>query len=166
MIAMGSRATLLVLLASLLVVLGAPAGVMAAGGDEPGRTSSGEPRDPEYTEGVTAIQRGDFAGAIRRLEGVVARDPKNADAHNWLGYAIRKNGDPARSIAVYERALALDSGHRGAHEYIGEAYLAPNNLAKAKEHLARLSSLCFLPCAEYRDLKQAVEAYEKVRAAR
>jgi hypothetical protein len=32
---------------------------------------------------------------------------------------------------------------------------------KAKEHLTRLDSLCFLPCSEYRDLKKAVEAYEK-----
>lgn len=36
-----------------------------------------------------------------------------------------------------------------------------DNLAKAKEHLARLNSLCFFPCEEYRDLKKAVEAYEK-----
>ena len=44
---------------------------------------------------------------------------------------------------------------------MGEAYLALNDLAKAKEHLARLDSLCFLPCAEYRELKEAVQAYEK-----
>ena len=85
----------------------------------------------------------------------------NADAYNWLAYAIRKNGDPAKSIAVYERALALDPKHRGAHEYIGEAYLALDNLPKAKEHLARLDRLCFFSCEQYRDLKKAVEAYEK-----
>ena len=32
---------------------------------------------------------------------------------------------------------------------------------KAKEHLARLNSLCFLPCSEYTDLKKAIEQYEK-----
>jgi hypothetical protein len=35
------------------------------------------------------------------------------------------------------------------------------NVAKAKEHLARLNSLCFFPCSEYTDLKKAVEQYEK-----
>ena len=35
------------------------------------------------------------------------------------------------------------------------------DLAKAKQHLATLNSLCFLPCSEYSDLKKAVEAYEK-----
>jgi len=57
--------------------------------------------------------------------------------------------------------LAIDPKHRGAHEYIGEAYLTLDNLAKAKEHLATINSLCFFPCSEYRDLKKAVEAYEK-----
>ena len=47
------------------------------------------------------------------------------------------------------------------HEYIGEAYLMLGNLAKAKEHLAALDRLCFFPCSQYRDLKKAVEAYEK-----
>jgi hypothetical protein len=31
----------------------------------------------------------------------------------------------------------------------------------AKQHLAKLDSLCLLPCSEYKDLKKAVEAYEK-----
>jgi tetratricopeptide (TPR) repeat protein len=86
---------------------------------------------------------------------------RNADAFNWLGYATRKNGDPKASIPLYEKALALDPKHRGAHEYIGEAYLMLNDPAKARHHLKALDSLCFLPCSEYTDLKKAVEAYEK-----
>ena len=40
-------------------------------------------------------------------------------------------------MPIYEKALAIDPKHRGAHEYIGEAYLTLGNLPKAKEHLAR-----------------------------
>ena len=69
---------------------------------------------------------------------------------------MRKNGDPARSIPIYQKALSIDPKHRGAHEYIGEAYLALDNLPKAKEHLGRLDKLCFFPCSEYKDLKKAV----------
>jgi tetratricopeptide (TPR) repeat protein len=156
-----------------LVTLGAlgglearhPAAVRADGGpsDTPRRSATGQPEDPDYDGAVRAIKANDFAAAIRMLQGVVARDGTNADAYNWLGYATRKNGDAAGSIPIYEKALAINPKHRGAHEYIGEAYLTLNDLPKAKEHLARLNSLCFFPCEEYSDLKRAVEAYEKRR---
>jgi tetratricopeptide (TPR) repeat protein len=119
--------------------------------------------DPDYIAGVRAIKAGNYPAAIRLVEGVVAREASNADALNWLAYATRRGGDPAKSIPIYERALAIDPKHRGAHEYIGEAYLALHNLAKAKEHLARLDSLCFFPCSEYRDLKKAIKAYQAGR---
>ena len=64
---------------------------------------------------------------------------------------------PFRSI---RRRLTIDPKHRGAHEYIGEAYLILGDLPKAKEHLAALDKLCFLPCEEYTDLKKAVQRYE------
>ena len=73
----------------------------------------------------------------------------------------RKTGDPAASLPLYQKALAIDPKHEGAHEYIGEAYLMLDNLPKAKEHLGTLNSLCMITCGEYRDLKRAVEAYEK-----
>jgi tetratricopeptide (TPR) repeat protein len=110
---------------------------------------------------VKAIKAGKYAEAITLLDGVVARDGTNADAYNWLAYATRKNGDPAKAIPIYEKALTLDSKHRGAHEYIGEAYLMLGDLVKAKEHLATLNSLCTFSCSEYRDLKKSIEVYEK-----
>ena len=115
---------------------------------------------------MKAIKAGEFARAIPLLEAASGRDATNADAFNWLAYATRKNGDVAGSIPIYQKALALDPKHRGAHEYIGEAYLMLDDLGKAKEHLAVLDSLCLLPCSEYRDLRKAVQAYEKNGAAR
>jgi hypothetical protein len=61
----------------------------------------------------------------------------------------------------YEQALRIDPRHRGAHEYIGEAYLMVDDLAKAREHLAVLDKLCILPCEEYTDLKEAVAKYQR-----
>ena len=131
------------------------------GDDERANPPRGKPIDPDYTAAVTAIKVNKFAEAIPLLRRVVGRDASNADAFNWLAYATRRNGDPAASLPLYEKALAIDPKHRGAHEYMGEAYLMLGNVAKAKEHLARLDSLCLLPCSEYRDLKRAVERYEK-----
>jgi tetratricopeptide (TPR) repeat protein len=131
------------------------------GGGGRERSASTRTQDPDYAAAVAAITAGEYARAIPLLDSVVRRDGTSADAYNWLGYATRKNGDPAASIPIYEKALAIDPMHRGAHEYIGEAYLMLGEVAKAKRHLAALDSLCFLPCEEYRDLKKAVEGYEK-----
>jgi tetratricopeptide (TPR) repeat protein len=141
----------------------APAAVLAGGGGGGGRGGrpSTKPQDPDYTAAVAAIKAGDYARAIPVLDKVIERDGKSADAYNWLAHATRKNGDPAASIPIYEKALAIDPKHRGAHEYIGEAYLMLGDVAKAKRHLAALDSLCWLPCEEYRDLKKAVQVYEK-----
>ena len=131
------------------------------GSDERPSAARPAPDDPDYTAGVQAIKANQFAAAIPLLQRAAGRDPRNADAFNWLAYATRRNGDPAGSIPIYQKALAIDPKHRGAHEYIGEAYLRLGDVAKAKEHLARLDSICLLPCSEYRDLKKAVERYEK-----
>jgi tetratricopeptide (TPR) repeat protein len=146
-----------------LAVASVPGRAGADGGssDERKRDAPSRPQDPEYDRAVTALKAGDFPTAIRLLDGVVARNGTSADAYNWLAYATRRNGNPGAAIPIYQKALAIDPKHRGAHEYIGEAYLALDDPAKAKEHLARLNSLCFLPCEEYRDLKRAIEAYEK-----
>ncbi len=150
---------------TLVVILLAPVAALAdgggGGGGGGGDTTQAKPKDPAYTAAVKAIEAKDFARAIPLLENVVARDAGDADAWNWLAYATRRNGDPAKSIPLYQKALALDPRHLGAHEYIGEAYLALDNLPKAKEHLARLNRLCIFSCEEYRDLKKAVQAYEK-----
>jgi tetratricopeptide (TPR) repeat protein len=144
---------------ALAAALGLGPGPAGADGD---RTPSPRPgEDPAYTQAVRAIEAGQYKAAIPLLEGVVARDQRNADAYNWLAYAVRKDGDPARAIPIYQKALALDPKHRGAHEYIGEAYLMLGDVGSARQHLAHLDSLCFFGCSEYRDLKQAIEAFER-----
>ena len=151
-------------LAVLLLVAGTPdrAGADGGGGGGGGGSETpGKAEDRDYTAAVKAIEAGNFSAAIPLLEGVIARDGNNADAYNYLAYATRLNGDPTRAIPIYEKALALDPKHRGAHEYIGEAYLLLDDVGKARQHLAALDKLCFLPCSQYRDLKKAVEAYEK-----
>ena len=57
-------------------------------------------------------------------------------------------GDLPLAFRHYNHALALNPRHRGAHEYIGEAYLMIANLAKAEEHLALLGRICLIPCEE------------------
>ena len=146
-----------VLITTLSFALAASVPAMAAGDTQPAAVA----RDPDYEAGTTAIAAGNWKLALDHLNRAVARDPGNADIHNWLGYAHRKSGSLEAAFRSYNEALRLDPRHKGAHEYIGEAYLMANNLAKAEEHLAQLDKICFFSCEEYRDLKKAVEAYKQ-----
>lgn len=156
------------LLAISVAIVSLPAPVTAAGGGGGDGTRDTQPakaEDAGYTAAVKAIKAEDYPTAIRLLHGVVAHDGNNADAYNWLAYATRKNGDAAAAIPIYEKALAINPNHRGAHEYIGEAYLVLGDLPKAKQHLKTLDGLCYFSCEEFRDLKKAVEVYEKSAAS-
>ena len=58
-------------------------------------------------------------------------------------------------------ALQINPKHKGAHEYIGEAYLGKGDFKMAEQHLKTLDNLCFFGCQEFKDLKKAVLAYKK-----
>src|SRR5215470_13547762 len=124
-----------------------------------------EQLDPDYAAGKAAIASGDWSGAIKALSSAALRDTRNADIQNYLGYAYRHTGQLELAFSHYRRALQLNPRHRGAHEYVGEAYLMANNLTKAEEHLAALQQICLIPCEEYEDLKKAVADY-RARAAK
>ena len=123
--------------------------------------------DPQYSQAVDAIQGDHFPQAIQLLESYVASSPehaRDADAQNWLGYAYRKSGNLDAAFLHYDKALAIDPRHRGAHEYMGEAYLMTGNIAQAEEHLKALDKLCFTPCEEYTRLKRAIASWKASNA--
>ena len=122
--------------------------------------------DPDFEAGKAAIRNQNWSEAIASFSKVATRDSQNADAQNWLGYANRKSGNLDLAFKHYNEALRLDPKHRGAHEYIGEAYLMKGDIAKAKEHLATLDRLCFFGCEEYTDLKNAIAEYEQRQSSR
>jgi tetratricopeptide (TPR) repeat protein len=134
----------------------APAAALAADSQPAVRT------DPVLEQASKTIAANDWPQAQALLKDAIARNPGNADYHNLYAYSVRKGANPDMSLVFkhYNEALRLDPRHRGAHEYIGEAYLMVGNLPKAKEHLSALDKLCFFPCQELSDLKRAVSDYE------
>jgi tetratricopeptide (TPR) repeat protein len=145
------------------VLLCAPAWLFAAGGDGGGGGSKDAAvEDPVITTARASIAKQDWAAAQAGLKQALAANPRNADYHNLYAYSTRKGPNPDMDLVFkhYNEALRIDPRHRGAHEYIGEAYLQVNNLAKAKEHLAALNRICFFGCEEYSDLKKEVASYE------
>ena len=143
----------------IISLLLAPAAALAAdSGPSPAS-------DPVLERAAAATARNDWPAAQTILREAVAKEPGNADYHNLYAHAVRKGANPDMNLVFkhYNEALRLDPKHRGAHEYIGEAYLMVGNLPKAKEHLSQLDKLCFLPCSEHRELKKAVASYEAKR---
>ena len=128
----------------------------------PAADDAATPADPVLQSARQAVAGRDYAKAAGILREALAKAPANADYHNLYAYAVRKGPNPDLDLAFkhYNEALRIEPKHRGAHEYIGEAYLMVGNVGKAKEHLAQLDKLCFFGCAEYTSLKQAVRDYE------
>ena len=104
------------------------------------------------------IAKKDWTGAVATLEPYTKANAKSADGFNLLGYSYRNLKRYDESFAAYKQALTLDPKHRGAHEYIGVAYVQTKQIDKAREHLAALEKICGQRCEEYQDLKKAIGA--------
>jgi len=95
-----------------------------------------------------------YLKAYKKLEKAYAKDKKNADILNYLGYALRKTGDLEQAEVYYLKGLELDSGHLGINEYLGELYVQTGRIQLAKE---RLQVLDGCKCEEYDELKELIE---------
>ena len=150
---MTTRSRILLAVFAALIAPQLPA--LADGGMQ---SFSNNATDPTFLAGKKAIDAKDWKKAISIFNGIRAAD---ADVLNYVGYAQRNLGNYDDAINSYRRALVMDSDHRGANEYIGEAYLLMNNLALAERHLAALSRICGPGCEEYKDLAREVAEYKK-----
>lgn len=145
-------------LLATLCLFALSASAFAVGDNEPPANSVDVAKE-EFARGRAAIESGQWDRAIATFSGVVSREPGNASAWNWLGYANRKSGKLDAAFKAYDKALTIDPAHRGAHEYVGEAWLMADQPEKAEAHLAILARLCNARCKEYEDLKKALAAY-------
>ena len=143
------------------VLLFGPGGACAFGSSSSSSSTGGTPTNPDFSAAERAVKAGDYADATTLLAKVLAHDPKNADAWNYLGFSNRKLGKLPDALADYEKALIIDPNHLGANEYLGELYLETGDMAKAKERLAKLDQICLFGCEEYRTLKAAIDAKAK-----
>lgn len=106
------------------------------------------------------IAAGRYSEAVNQLQTYVQDTPFDANGFNLLGYSYRKLEEYERAHNAYDRALKLDPGHKGAHEYLGELYLKTGERHKAEAQLAVLEKLCGTDCAEYRKLAKAITAQQ------
>jgi tetratricopeptide (TPR) repeat protein len=142
------------------------AGGGGGGGGGAGGADETQVQDPEYMAAMAAVAKKDWKQVIERMGAYAQRNPDSADAWNELGHAHRLTGDVKTALDDYGKALKIDPKHRGAHEYLGEAYLQLDDLPRAEQELKTLDKLCFFRCEQYTDLKEQIEAYRKTRQAK
>ncbi|MCB9959815.1 MAG: tetratricopeptide repeat protein [Rhodospirillaceae bacterium] len=139
------------------------AGLEELAGDGEGGAWSGDfpplRSDNDLETAADMIVDGDLEGSVPVLEGVLGRNPGNADALNLLGYVHRRLGDFEGALVYYNQALDAEPLHLGALNYLGYAYLGLDDPDAATEVLGRLQAICTQGCAEADDLAAAIEAY-------
>ena len=95
-----------------------------------------------------------YLKAYDKFEKAYAKDKKDADILNYLGYTLRKTGSLDEAEKFYLKGLKLDSGHLGINEYLGELYVQTGRIELAKERLQVLNGC---KCEEYEELKELIE---------
>jgi Tfp pilus assembly protein PilF len=124
--------------------------------------TNAKPENPDVIAGRKALEVKDFKSAVENLMKAVQKNPSDADAHTMLAYSYRKLGTFDKSMEHYQKALKIDSNHRSTREYLGELYLDMNQPVNAEKQLQALKRACpfFGRCAEYNDLKKAIDQYK------
>ena len=88
-------------------------------------------------EGAARIGAGDPAGAVKILEAVTERDPKNAQAWRYLGFAYIKTKDYERALASYRKALEIAPDMPQALYNTGIVYALKGDKDRAFEWLGK-----------------------------
>lgn len=98
-------------------------------------------------QGRAAKAAGNLDGAFDALESAVAVDPRNRQAFIVLAEVAEARGLSGKAIRFYREALTLEPNDQVALKGQGEALVAKGAMARAKENLAKLRTLCKNDCA-------------------
>ena len=96
-----------------------------------------------YNQGIQLMHAKKFAEAQVKFEQALSDSPNFAEAHNNLGYSLRKQGPQNYSKALehYNRAIQLKPNLAEAYEYRGVLFLKMGRKADAEKDLATLKGL-------------------------
>jgi len=99
-------------------------------------------------EGRGAKAAGNLDGAQDALETALAVDPRNRQAFIVLAEIARERALPGKAIRLYREALALEPNDLVALRGQGEALVAKGAVAKARENLAKIKTICNSDCGD------------------
>ncbi len=107
-------------------------------------TSSDTTTKREFTGGTTGFNTGmeqSMVNAILQTEEQLAKEPNNAAAWQRLGDLYYDTAQPEKSIAAYEKSLAINSDNPNALVDCGVMYREVKNFDKALENFQRAISI-------------------------
>jgi|TARA_A100001388_G_C28605902_1_gene420457 tetratricopeptide (TPR) repeat protein len=150
---------ILVILISLLIST-----QLFAAGDDSGSSSE----TSLYNDAVSFIKRAGklekkdkpdkakklYSSAFKKLKAAHAKDKKNPDILNYMGFTSRKTGNFDKAEEYYLEGLSINPKHNGINEYLGELYVQTNRIEKAKE---RLDVLKNCNCKEFKELELIIK---------
>ena len=94
------------------------------------------PVDAASLRGQLLLAMGRWAEAIALYEAAQAQQPESPAIAFNLAYAVwASEADPARSVVLFRRALALDPGQMAAYRHLASALEATGDLAAARQAL-------------------------------
>lgn len=126
-----------------------------------------DPVNMKLSEIQTVIEKGEPQKAIEMLWQYLDSNPDDADGYNLLGYSYRKDRKFDLAKKSYDRALAIEPEHKGAHEYLGELYLQTGQPDKAEAQLEKLAQICGLEgCEEYEELRVAIADFKRGKSTK
>ena len=114
----------------------------AAGSSSKPATDS-RPGVSQYNSGVKYMQKGNYKKAQAKFEDALAKNPNMAEAHNNLGYSLRKQGAQNYEAALrqYNRAIEIDVNLAEAYMYRGVLHMLMGNEGKALDDHRTLTKL-------------------------
>lgn len=132
--------SLILALGLVVAVLSGTSPLWAAGSSSQEETPDSPEEVRLYNEGTQQLKKGKWDQAAETLRQALEAKEDFAEAHNNLGYALRKMGEEHYEEALehYDRALELDPDLAEAHHYRGVLYVLLGDQDAALEDHAAL----------------------------
>jgi serine/threonine protein kinase/Tfp pilus assembly protein PilF len=96
--------------------------------------SSLSPKDTLYLDAITATVRREFSAAVKAYTEIAQLSPNESHVYVDLGYAYENDGNTAKALENYEKAIQLNNGqYPTAYLRAGIVYLRTQKADKAAE---------------------------------
>ncbi len=96
----------------------------------------------DFAAGQEAIDAKNWSEAVSSFNKVVAKNPKNADAYNYLGYSNRWLGSTTRLLPPTARPWHWTPSTRARWNIRASPTWKTNQKAQADAQLAKLQAIC------------------------